>query len=106
MAAKDIDIHAIRVESHFFFTTGSFYFIVRRRFIHVNVVVASSFISHSVLYFFSIVLSDVINSRFKMSIQRTSLASKLVKAVVNNYSFLGVLIHLFFLILLLLLLIV
>ena len=53
MAAKDVDIHAIRVESHFLFTTRSIYLIVSRRFIHVNGVVASFFLSPSVLLFFT-----------------------------------------------------
>jgi len=61
---KIIDIHAIRVESHFLFTTRSIYLIVSRRFIHVNGVVASFFLSPSVLLFFTIVFSDVIHSRW------------------------------------------
>lgn len=57
------------------------FFIVHRNFIHVNGVVASFFPSPSILYFFSIMLSDVIHSR---QVHREHILSKLVTAVVYN----------------------
>jgi len=65
------------------------FFIARWSFIQANGVVASSFPSPSILYFFSIMLSDVIHSRW---VHREHILSKLVTAVVYNYFFLGILI--------------